>query len=93
MTKVTPINSVKIVKKRTKKFVRHFANRFMRLEKSGWRKPRGIDSSMRRRFKGHLPFAGVSSSSPVGLAHAEQLLIRACALPFFKCAYTAYVLT
>ena len=60
MTKVTPLNTVKIVKKRTKKFVRHFANRFMRLEKTGWRKPRGIDSSMRRRFKGHLPFAHVS---------------------------------
>lgn len=58
MTKVTPINNVAIVKKRTKKFTRHFSNRFMRV-KDTWRKPRGIDSSMRRRFKGHLPFAHV----------------------------------
>lgn len=49
-----------IVKKRTKKFARHFSNRFMRIKNSSWRKPKGIDSSMRRRFKGSLPMANVS---------------------------------
>mmetsp|Transcript_65012 Transcript_65012/g.146667 ORF Transcript_65012/g.146667 Transcript_65012/m.146667 type:complete len:136 (-) Transcript_65012:389-796(-) len=62
MTKVTPLSKPTIVKKRTKKFARHFANRFMKVD-SSWRRPRGIDSSMRRRFKGHLPHAGIGYGS------------------------------
>lgn len=60
MTKVTPIAKMAIVKKRTKKFARHFSNRFIKIRNSSWRKPKGIDSSMRRRFKGSLPMANVS---------------------------------
>ena len=60
MTKVTPLTKPKIVKKRSKAFARHFSNRFMRIKNSSWRKPKGIDSSMRRRFKGSLPMANVS---------------------------------
>ena len=41
-----------IIKKRTKKFVRSHSDRFNRLTKNGWRKPRGIDSPLRRHFKG-----------------------------------------
>uniref|UniRef100_A0A7S2SH78 60S ribosomal protein L32 n=1 Tax=Rhizochromulina marina TaxID=1034831 RepID=A0A7S2SH78_9STRA len=55
MVKTTPLTKPKVVKKRTKKFVRHFSNRFMRISRTSWRKPMGIDSSMRRRFKGSLP--------------------------------------
>ncbi|OMH84216.1 60S ribosomal protein L32 [Zancudomyces culisetae] len=49
-----PIKSIDIVKKRTKKFVRVQSDRFMRVGES-WRKPRGIDSRTRRRFKGTRP--------------------------------------
>ncbi|THY56765.1 ribosomal protein L32e [Aureobasidium pullulans] len=42
---------VPIVKKRTAQFKRHQSDRFMRVDPS-WRKPKGIDNAMRRRFKG-----------------------------------------
>ena len=43
----------KIVKKRTKKFVRHQSDRFNSV-KPNWRKPKGIDNRVRRRYKGQL---------------------------------------
>uniref|UniRef100_A0A6U4LKX9 Ribosomal protein L32 n=1 Tax=Phaeomonas parva TaxID=124430 RepID=A0A6U4LKX9_9STRA len=51
--KITPAASKPIVKKRTKKFVRHQASRFARIQRSSWRKSKGIDSRVRRRFKGN----------------------------------------
>lgn len=52
-----------IVKKRTKKFNRHHFDRYSRLKRS-WRKPKGIDSSVRRRFKGKtlMPNVGYGSN-------------------------------
>eukprot|EP00622_Pseudochattonella_farcimen_P003884 FR739155.1.p1 GENE.FR739155.1~~FR739155.1.p1 ORF type:complete len:151 (+),score=14.08 FR739155.1:43-453(+) len=63
MVQVTPLTKPKIVKKRRKKFARHFSNRFMRIENSSWRKPKGIDSSVRRRFKGTIPMAKIGYGS------------------------------
>ena len=42
---------VPIVKKRTNKFNRHQSDRFKCVDPS-WRKPKGIDNRVRRRFKG-----------------------------------------
>jgi large subunit ribosomal protein L32e len=50
-----PINKKTVVKKRTKKFARHQSDLFMRIKNSGWRNARGIDSRVRRRFKGSIP--------------------------------------
>ncbi|CAK7205732.1 60S ribosomal protein L32 [Sporothrix stenoceras] len=54
---------VPIVKKRTKHFSRHQSDRFMRVD-SSWRKPKGIDSRVRRRFRGQqvLPSIGFGSN-------------------------------
>uniref|UniRef100_A0A0G4HSB3 60S ribosomal protein L32 n=1 Tax=Chromera velia CCMP2878 TaxID=1169474 RepID=A0A0G4HSB3_9ALVE len=53
----------KIVKKKTNKFNRHHSDRYKRVKKS-WRKPRGIDSGARRRFKGMtlMPNIGYGSN-------------------------------
>mmetsp|Transcript_38243 Transcript_38243/g.53393 ORF Transcript_38243/g.53393 Transcript_38243/m.53393 type:complete len:134 (-) Transcript_38243:69-470(-) len=51
---VTPAENRKIVKKKTNKFKRHQSDRFHRVNES-WRAPRGIDSRVRRRFKGTIP--------------------------------------
>ena len=52
------------IKKRIKKFKRHHSDRYKRL-KTSWRKPKGIDSCVRRRFKGKtiMPNIGFGSNS------------------------------
>ena len=59
---VKPIVKAKIVKKRTIKFKRHQSDRYHKL-KENWRKPKGIDNRMRRKFKGmtRMPKIGYGS--------------------------------
>lgn len=59
MAGVQPLNKLKVVKKRTKKFARHQSDRFKRIANSSWRKPKGIDGRVRRRFKGSLPMPNI----------------------------------
>eukprot|EP01066_Platyproteum_vivax_P012318 Platyproteum_vivax@DN5599_c0_g1_i1.p1 len=47
----SPVKPKVIERKRTKKFTRFQSDRFFRVKPS-WRKPRGIDSRVRRRFRG-----------------------------------------
>jgi large subunit ribosomal protein L32e len=63
MTKVTPLVKAKIVKKRTKKFERHQYQQFWRIGRSSWRKSKGIDSRVRRRFKGTIPQPSIGYGS------------------------------
>merc|ERR1712060_281146 len=58
----SPADKRKIVKKRMKKFPRFQADRFKRMGMS-WRKPRGIDGRVRRKFKGStiMPNIGYGS--------------------------------
>jgi ribosomal protein L32E len=53
---------VPIVKKRTKHFDRHQSDRF-KCVPSNWRKPKGIDNRVRRRFKGQAVMPSVSAVS------------------------------
>mmetsp|Transcript_48644 Transcript_48644/g.122405 ORF Transcript_48644/g.122405 Transcript_48644/m.122405 type:complete len:134 (-) Transcript_48644:72-473(-) len=48
---VQPLTQKKNVHKRTKHFFRYQSDRFDRV-RPNWRKPRGIDSRVRRRFRG-----------------------------------------
>lgn len=63
MAKLTSVNKTKIVKKRTKSFERHQYQRFKRIGNTGWRKSKGIDSRVRRRFKGTIPQPSIGYGS------------------------------
>ncbi|KAJ7383562.1 60S ribosomal protein L32 [Desmophyllum pertusum] len=60
---VMPANKPRIVKKRKKRFIRHQSDRYLRVKQS-WRKPKGIDNRVRRRFKGQylMPSIGYGSN-------------------------------
>ena len=58
-----PINKKTVVKKRTKKFARHQSDLFIRIRNSSWRKPKGIDGRVRRRFKGSIPMPSIGYGS------------------------------
>ncbi|KHN82046.1 60S ribosomal protein L32 [Toxocara canis] len=53
----------KIVKKHTRRFTRHESDRYHRL-RPNWRKPKGIDNRVRRRFKGQrrMPKVGYGNA-------------------------------
>merc|ERR1712046_360672 len=58
-----PMSRPNIVKKKTNKFKRHQSDKFMRVPES-WRRPKGIDSRVRRKFKGKtlMPNIGYGSN-------------------------------
>lgn len=58
-----PLNKRTVVKKRSKKFARHQSDQFMRIKNSSWRKPKGIDGRVRRRFKGAIPMPSIGYGS------------------------------
>uniref|UniRef100_T1IP08 60S ribosomal protein L32 n=1 Tax=Strigamia maritima TaxID=126957 RepID=T1IP08_STRMM len=60
---IRPIRKPRIVKKRVKKFIRHQSDRYVKL-RPNWRKPKGIDNRVRRRFKGQylMPNIGYGSN-------------------------------
>ncbi|KAF5210627.1 60S ribosomal protein L32 [Clavispora lusitaniae] len=52
----------KIVKKYSKKFKRHHSDRYARVAEN-WRKQKGIDSCVRRRFRGTIPQPNIGYGS------------------------------
>nr|XP_035958888.1 60S ribosomal protein L32-like [Halichoerus grypus] len=63
MAALRPLVKPKITKKRTKKFIRHQSDCYVKI-KLNWQKPRGIDNRVRRRFKGQtlMPNIGYGSN-------------------------------
>ncbi|CAG8729482.1 24866_t:CDS:2 [Dentiscutata erythropus] len=59
---VNPATNIKIIKKRNKPFKRHQSDRYKSVKES-WRKPKGIDNRVRRRFKGQLPMPKIGYGS------------------------------
>ncbi|ELW55817.1 60S ribosomal protein L32 [Tupaia chinensis] len=58
----------KIVRKRTKKFIQHQSDRYVKI-KCSWRKPRGIDNRVWRGFKGQTSMPSVGSRSNKKIQH------------------------
>ncbi|KAI0732352.1 60S ribosomal protein L32 [Fomitopsis betulina] len=56
------VSTIPIIKKRTKPFKRHQSDRYKSV-KEAWRKPKGIDNRVRRRFKGQLPMPKIGYGS------------------------------
>jgi large subunit ribosomal protein L32e len=65
---VRPLRKSRIVKKRTKKFIRHQSDRYHKL-KPNWRKPKGIDNRVRRRFKGQYLMPNIGYGSAKATKH------------------------
>ncbi|KAG6878404.1 hypothetical protein C0993_007586 [Termitomyces sp. T159_Od127] len=59
---------IPIVKKRTNKFKRHQSDRYHGV-KEAWRKPKGIDNRVRRRFKGQAPMPKIGYGSNAKTRH------------------------
>ncbi|KAJ3544950.1 hypothetical protein NM688_g5684 [Phlebia brevispora] len=60
--KISAMVKVPIIKKRSKPFRRHQSDRFKTVPEA-WRKPKGIDNRVRRRFKGKLPMPKIGYGS------------------------------
>ncbi|XP_013791381.1 60S ribosomal protein L32-like [Limulus polyphemus] len=63
---IRPLVKHRIVKKRLKKFTRHQSDRYVKIKPS-WRKPKGIDNRVRRRFKGQylMPNIGYGTAKKI----------------------------
>merc|ERR1711913_58548 len=55
-------------KKRTKKFIRHQSDRYDKVKQS-WRKPKGIDNRVRRKFKGMYLMPNIGYGSAKATKH------------------------
>ncbi|XP_034880222.1 60S ribosomal protein L32-like [Mirounga leonina] len=50
---LSPLTKPKIIKKRTKKFIQHQSDPYVKI-KQNWQKPKGTDNRVHRRFKGQI---------------------------------------
>ena len=62
MAALRPLVKPKIIKKRTKKFIWHQSDRYVKI-KHNWWKRRGIDNRVHRRFKGQILMPNIGYGS------------------------------
>ena len=65
----TPLEKRKSIKKHSKKFIRHQQDRYNGKLKLTWRKPKGIDNRVRRRFKGQIAMPKIGYGTNHKTAH------------------------
>merc|ERR1711872_96659 len=65
---IRPASRPKIVKKRTKQFIRHQSDRYDKLKRN-WRRPKGIDNRVRGKFKGQYKLPGIGYGSAKTTRH------------------------
>uniref|UniRef100_A0A7S0UUS7 60S ribosomal protein L32 n=1 Tax=Polytomella parva TaxID=51329 RepID=A0A7S0UUS7_9CHLO len=65
---VQPLKKVKLIKKRTKRFERHQSDRKISVH-SSWRRPKGIDNRVRRKYKGTAPMPNIGYGSNAKTRH------------------------
>merc|ERR1712243_384364 len=65
---IRPASRPTIVKKRTKQFIRHQSDRYDKLKRN-WRRPKGIDNRVRRKFKGQYLMPNIGYGSAKSTKH------------------------
>ncbi|XP_058141876.1 large ribosomal subunit protein eL32-like [Dasypus novemcinctus] len=75
MAALRPLVKPKIVKKRTRKVIRHKSDRYVKI-KCNWWKPRGIDNRVWRRFKGQILMPTISYGSNKKMKHVLPSVFR-----------------
>ncbi|XP_053463849.1 60S ribosomal protein L32-like [Nycticebus coucang] len=68
MAALRPLVKRKIIKKRTKKFIRHQSDPYVKIKRN-WRKLRGIDNRVPRRFKGQILMPNIGYGSNKKIRH------------------------
>ena len=56
---VQPLMKIKKIKKRNKRFTKHEYEDYPHKLSPNWRRPRGIDSRVRRKFRGNKPMVSI----------------------------------
>jgi len=67
-TVIRPLTKGRVEKKRAKKFIRHQSDRYHKL-KPNWRKPKGIDNRVRRRYKGQYKMPNIGYGTNKNTKH------------------------
>jgi len=67
-TVIRPLTKGRVEKKRAKKFIRHQSDRYHKL-KPNWRKPKGIDNRVRRRYKGQFKMPNIGYGTNKNTKH------------------------
>jgi hypothetical protein len=72
-----PLQKQRSVKKRTAKFLRFAFDKYPGRLKATWRRPRGIDSRIRRQFRGNKPLVSIGYGSNSNTRYSYLLLLPA----------------